>query len=263
MTDKTKMPEENKNACCWESRKSGVPCAHQEPTDKEPSQEDCACHEPHISPRIKHTKEKCFVIEPSEIFIDKHNHVWREDGTCGGAYGHDGGGKCNLRKEMIPKREEIKNHFELGTSIPKGYELRNANTQEPSQEWEVLPKWIDDFEKSVSKMFQQFPSDGFDWNKRVSPFLREIKINLEQAIQAAEQRGYERGADYKACCEVSITENDTREQAYAEIEERVDRMKNGSEMREMEGVRYTYGFHRALSDLLAFIKEKKKKPLKT
>ena len=33
---------------------------------KNQKREECACHEPHISPRIKHTKERCYVIDPQE-----------------------------------------------------------------------------------------------------------------------------------------------------------------------------------------------------
>jgi hypothetical protein len=37
-------------------------CKH--PCDAELVKEDCACHEPHISKRITHTKERCYVTPP-------------------------------------------------------------------------------------------------------------------------------------------------------------------------------------------------------
>ena len=52
------------------------------PEENKPS-EDCACHEPHISPRIKHTKEKCYVIDlpqqPSQEWRKELKIFWREN----------------------------------------------------------------------------------------------------------------------------------------------------------------------------------------
>ena len=92
--------------------------------------------------------------------------------------------------------------------------------------------------------------------RSLDEFLGAIKRREEQSREEGREEGFVSGYNYglshkegMRCCIHCSNKTSLRE----ELRDKIKRMMNETEMREMEGIAYSDGFHNALRHILSFL----------